>query len=171
MSGGLSGRLNPVMWLGVPMILCAVASVVLATPFRLFGQQLPEPVFALVPAFAWAVIRPSILPPFALLVLGVFLDALWGSPLGLWPVCLLAAYAPVLIARPFLTGQEFVVMWVWYAIACALAFAVGYLLIAARAGAAPGFLGVVWQFLVSAALFPLAHRLIATYEDADVRFR
>ena len=171
MSGGLSGRLNPAVWLGGPMLLCAAASLVLAMPLRVFGLQLPEPVFALVPAFAWAVIRPSILPPFALLGLGVFLDSLWGAPFGFWAVCLLVAYAPVLAARAFLSGQAFVVMWVWYAAACFLAFTVGCLLISVRAGVTPGLFGVAWQFLASVALFPAAHRLIIAFEDADVRFR
>ena len=171
MSGTPGARLNPLLWLGLPALACAAASLVLATPLRVVGLQLPEPVFALVPAFAWAAIRPSVLPPFVLLALGLFLDILWGGPLGLWPVCLLAAYAPVLLARRFLSGQDFVVMWALYAGACAIAFAVGYLVISARAGDPPALIGVFWQFLVSAALFPFAQLLIVRYEDADVRFR
>ncbi len=170
---GLTGRLNPVLWLGLPALACAAGSLVLATPVRIFNLGLPEPVFALVPAFAWAVIRPSVLPPFVLVALGLFLDALWGGPFGLWPLCLLAAYAPVLMARAFLTGQDFVVLWVWYAAACALAFGVGFVVISARAERAAWRWSAarLVQFLVSAALFPLAHRLIVRYEDADVRFR
>ncbi|MHB8530869.1 MAG: hypothetical protein ACYC8V_15325 [Caulobacteraceae bacterium] len=171
MSGGLSGRLNPVLWLGVPMLSCAIASLLLALPIRIFGLQLPEPVFAMAPAFAWAMIRPSILPPFALLLLGLFQDGLWGAPFGLWPLCLLAVYAPVLLARAFLSGQEFVVLWVWYAAACALGFVVGFVFSSARAGASPDVIGLAWQFLVTVAIFPLAHRLIALCEEADVRFR
>ena len=163
--------LNPVLWLGAPMLVCAVASVIFALPLRVAGLQLPEPVFALVPAFAWAVIRPSFLPPFALLTLGLFLDLLWGGPLGLWPLCLLAAYGPVLFGRRILSGQGYVVLWAWYVAACALAFGAGFAVISLRAGVKPGLIGVGWQFLVSAALFPFAYGLIERYEDADVRFR
>ncbi len=46
--------------------------------------QLPEPVFPMAPAFAWAMIRPSVLAPLVLLVMGLFLDLLWGGPIGLW---------------------------------------------------------------------------------------
>jgi rod shape-determining protein MreD len=164
-------RLNPILWLGVPMALCVAATVVLALPIRIFGLRLPEPVFALVPAFAWAVIRPSVLPPFALVVLGLILDALWGGPLGLWPVCLLCAYAPILVLRPILSGQEAWILWAIYAAVCGVALAVGLAAITLRAGAMPGLIGVFWQWLASAALFPFAHRLITRYEDADVRFR
>ena len=37
--------------------------------------------------------------------------------------------------------------------------------------AMPSLLAVFWQFLVTALLFPFAHRLIDRFEDADVRFR
>jgi rod shape-determining protein MreD len=163
--------LNPMLWLGVPMGVCAVASVLFAAPLSPFGLHLPEPVFGLIPAFAWAIIRPSVLPPFALLLLGLFLDLLWGGPLGLWPVCLLAAYAPVLFARPFLSGLGFLSLWGWYVAACAAALCVGWLLVAVRSGVAPNLVALGWQFLATATLFPFAFRLIRRYEDADVRFR
>ncbi|HEY5106253.1 MAG TPA: hypothetical protein VII73_05700 [Caulobacteraceae bacterium] len=171
MSGVTARPLNPAFWLGAPISACVFATLIFALPLRLFGLQLPEPVFALVPAFAWAMIRPSILPPFALLGLGVFLDILWGGPIGLWPICLLSTYAPALAARRFLAGQGYGVLWVAYGAACAAALGVGVVVTMARTGAPPGLIGVLWQYLVTAAMFPFAHRLIERYEDADVRFR
>ena len=35
----------------------------------------------------------------------------------------------------------------------------------------PNLLATFWQLLVTVLLYPFAHRLIARYEDADVRFR
>ena len=164
-------QLNPLRWLGGPLLLCIIATLLLATPIRVFGLALPEPVFGLVPAFAWAMIRPSILPPFALLLLGLYMDVLWGGPTGLWPACLLVAYAPVLVLRNVLAGQGFIIMWAWYAAACALAFGFGIYLLMLDSGEVPNLIAVGWQFLVTAALYPFAHGLIERYEDADVRFR
>jgi rod shape-determining protein MreD len=163
--------LNPVAWLGAPAFACAVASLAFALPFSLFGLRLPEPVFAFVPAFSWAIIRPSVLPPFVLLLLGLYLDLLWGGPLGLWPVCLLAAYAPVLFGRAFLSGMGFWSLWGWYIVTCAAALAIGWLLVDIKAGAAPNLIALGGQFLATGALFPFAFGLIERYEDADVRFR
>lgn len=171
MPANVARQLNPARWLGVPFLLCALASLLLAAPIRVYGLQLPEPVFGLVPAFAWAMIRPSVLPPFALLLLGLYSDWLWGAPTGLWPACLLAAYAPVLMLRNVLAGQSFIAMWIWYACSCALAFAVGTYLLTLDSGSIPSLIAVGWQFLVTAALYPFAHTLIERYEDADVRFR
>jgi rod shape-determining protein MreD len=168
---GAGKSMNPIGWLGMPMLFCAVGTVLLATPIRIFGLALPEPVFPLTVAFAWALIRPSVLPPFALLVMGLFLDVFWGGPQGLWPLCFLATYAAVLAVRRLILGQDFIVMWASYGAASALAFAVGYVLMGMVSGALPNLIALGWQYLATLVLFPFAHRLIGRYEDADVRFR
>lgn len=162
---------NPAVWLGAPMLACCAASISLALPIRLFGLAPPEPVFALVPAFAWAMTRPFLLAPVALMTLGLFLDGLWGGPLGLWPLCLLAAYGSTLLARAVLLGQDFLALWAGYAGACAAAMATGLICMGLKAGAVPTLVGATWQFMASAALFPFAWRLIERYEAADARYR
>jgi len=169
MSGGRA--LNPVRWLGVPMLLSIFATILFAAPIRIWGLQLPEPVFAMVPAFAWAMIRPSILAPFALLFLGLFQDIFWGGPTGLWGLSLLVAYAMVLILRNAMTGQSRPMMWAWFAGVTGVAMVAGFLFTMLDSLAMPSLLAVFWQFLVTALLFPFAHRLVDRFEDADVRFR
>jgi rod shape-determining protein MreD len=142
-----------------------------AAPLEALGLRLPEPVFALIPAFAWAIIRPSILAPFALLVLGLFQDLLWGNPLGLWPLALLAAYGLTSVVRPALSGQSFWTLWAWYLAAVTAAFTLAFGLTWLIAGEAPGLLGLGLQAAVTALLFPLAWRLIDAFEDADIRFK
>ena len=162
---------RPSAWLAAPMLLCALASLIFALPVRVAGLQLPEPVFAMVPAFAWAAIRPSILAPFALLIVGAFLDLLWGAPLGLWPLCLMFAYAFTFTMRPSLSGQNFAALWAWYAAACMVGMAAGMVLTTLAAGVVPNLIGAAWQWLASAALFPAAHRLINRHQEAEGRFR
>jgi rod shape-determining protein MreD len=162
---------NPLTWLIAPALLALVASVVLATPIRVLGLGLPEPVWAMAPAFAWGVIRPSILPAAALLAMGAFLDALWGGAPGLWSLCLLSLYGLVLAVRPILSGQGFWSLFACYVIACAAAFGLGALLTTMASGTTPSLIGVGLQLLATAALFPLAWGIISAFEDADVRFR
>jgi rod shape-determining protein MreD len=168
---GAGKSMSPIGWLGLPILFCAAATIVLATPIRIFGLALPEPVFPLTVAFAWALIRPSVLPPFVLLIMGLFLDVFWGGPQGLWPLCFLATYAAVLAVRRLILGQDFIVMWASYGAATALAFAVGYALRAMDSGTLPNLIALVWQYLATLMLFPFVHRLVERYEDADVRFR
>lgn len=164
-------RLDPRQWLGVPALTCIIATVVFAIPLRVAGVQLPEPVFAIVPAFAWAMIRPSILAPFVLLTLGLFMDLLWGGPLGLWAIALIVVYAGVLTGRPMMTGQSRPMMWAWFAFMCFVAMTVGYCVSILDSGIPPSLVATFWQLLPTTLLYPFAHRLIERFEDADVRFR
>jgi rod shape-determining protein MreD len=171
MSFSAARPLDPWRWIGVPALLCMAFTILFAAPIRIAGLQLPEPIFPMVCAFAWAVIRPSILAPFTLLVLGAFLDLFWGSALGLWSVSLLVPYAGALFMRNMMTGQSRPMMWAWYAGMCAVALASGYLITMLDVKSAPSLIAVFWQFLATSLLYPFAHRLIDRFEDADVRFR
>lgn len=164
-------RLDPWRWLGWPSLICVAATVLFSIPLRVFGLQLPEPVFPITLAFAWAVIRPSMVAPFALLLLGLFLDLFWGGPVGLWPLALLAPYATVCSVRRVLSGLGWWGLGGWYLAAAAIAMGTGTVVTLLTAANLPSLFGVAWQFLASLALFPFAYRLIERFEDADVRFR
>jgi rod shape-determining protein MreD len=169
----LSGArpLEPWRWLGVPMLQALGATVLFGIPLRVFGLQLPEPVFPLALAFAWAVIRPSIVAPFAILVMGLFLDVFWGGPMGLWALCLLIAYGVALGGRSMMAGQSRLIMCAWYALTVATALVAGYLFVLLDSRSSPGLIPMAWQFLATIVLYPFAQRLIDLFEDADVRFR
>jgi rod shape-determining protein MreD len=163
--------LHPLRWIAGPMLMAIAATWLLTTPLKVFGLQLPEPVWPLAPLFAWAVIRPSILAPFAVLLMGLALSLLWGGALGQWALALLVAYGAIFSARSGLVGQSRPIMWAWYAFACALATGAAWLIGLMDAGANPRPVGMFWQFLVTLMAYPFADYLIERFEDADVRFR
>lgn len=166
-----SRPLEPWRWLGIPALMALAATVVIDAPIRIFTLALPEPVFPMVLAFAWAIIRPSILGPFMLVLVGLFVDLFTGATLGLWPICLLVAYGVALVARTLMVGQETEVMGVYYAVAVAAALGCAYLLVGIAGHGRPNLIAVLWQFLVTLALFPLALTLRNRFHDADIRFR
>ena len=168
---GAARPLNPWIWVGIPALQCLGWTMVFGIPLRVFSLQLPEPVFCMVPAFAWAVIRPSIIAPFAILAMGLALDLIWGSATGLWALSMLVAYGVVLLARNMLVGQSRAMMWAWFIAACAVAMLAGFLFTRLEAKSSPSMIAMLWQFLATILLYPFAHRLIDRFEDADVRFR
>jgi len=163
--------LQPWRWLGWPALACVAATIVFAIPFRVHGLRLPQPVFPMILAFAWALIRPSVLAPFGILLTGLFLDYYWGGPIGLYAVSLLVAYTAILSARSMMTGQSRPMRQFWFAATTALVMLTAYLISALDSRTAPNLLSVFWQFLATSLLYPFAHRLIERFEDADVRFR
>ncbi|THD81157.1 MAG: hypothetical protein E7812_05375 [Phenylobacterium sp.] len=146
-------------------------TVLFGIPIQVWGLHLPEPVFPMAAVFAWAVIRPSILAPLAIVIMGLFLDIFWGGPVGLWALCLLTAYGIVLGGRSMLAGQGRVALWAWYAVVTAVAMAVGFLVVGVKSKAFPGLVATGWQYLATIVLYPFAQRLIDMFDDADVRFR
>lgn len=158
-------------WIGIPALACIAATILLATPLRLWIFTLPEPVLPMVLAFAWATIRPSLMGPIVLMGLGLFNDLLWGGPFGLWAACLLLAYGVTLAGRSLMVGQGMEVSWAWYAIVCLIAIIAAWALMALVSGAPANLVSVFWQFLATAALYPFADHLTDRFADADVRFR
>jgi len=163
--------LEPWRWLGIPMLQALGATILFGIPLRLWGLQLPEPLFVMPVVFAWAVIRPSVIAPFCVLLMGLFLDSFWYAPLGLWAVCLILAYGMVLGGRQMMAGQSRTMMWAWYAVVTATALGAAYLFVMLDVKSQPSLIAVGWQFLTTILLYPFAHRLIEIFEDADVRFR
>lgn len=164
---------GPVQWIVIPAVLTVVATILLATPVELFGLNLPEPVIPLALAFAWPLIRPSIVAPLVLTALGLFLDIFWSAQgaLGLWALALLAVYAVVLASRSFLIGQDTAVLFAWYGACCGLAFLLTWLVVGIKAGNPPSLLALLGQLAPTLLLFPVAGGLIERFEDGDVRFR
>lgn len=162
---------GPQHWIFIPALLALAATVILATPVRLFRLPLPEPVIPMVLAFTWPLIRPSVLAPLVLALCGLFLDLLWGGPLGLWALMLLGVYGVVLMARSFIVGQETIVLSFWYAGLTVGAWTVACLLMFLRTGTMPNLLGGAVQVIVTLALFPIAAWLLERFDDGDVRFR
>lgn len=153
------------------MLQAIAATIAFGIPLRAFGLQLPEPVFPMALAFAWAVIRPSILAPFGILILGLFLDIFWGGPLGLWALCLLIGYGGALAGRTMMAGQNRAILWAWYGVTTATAMVAAYLFVLLDSRSSPGLVALAWQFLATIVLYPYSQRLIDLFEDADVRFR
>lgn len=163
--------LTPWRWLGAPMLQAMALTILFTAPIRLWGFGLPEPVFAMPAVFAWAFIRPSMLAPLGVMILGLFLDLVWGGPTGLWAVSLLLPYGMVLAGRGMLAGQGRLTMWLWYGAACMLALGAAYLFTMFDTQNAPDPISLGYQFLATVVLYPIADRLIERFEDADVRFR
>jgi rod shape-determining protein MreD len=162
---------GPTQWVFYPALAVIAATVVLATPVELFGLKMPEPVIPLVLAFAWPLIRPSMVAPAVLFGLGLFLDMFWGGTLGLWPLCLLSVYGVVLACRNLLAGQETQVLFIWYAASAFFAFVMAYLVVTLDAGRAPSLLSLVGQVVPTLLLFPAADWMIQRFDDGDTRFR
>jgi len=162
---------GPMAWIGWPTLLAILFTVLLSTPVSLLGLKLPQPVWPMVLAFAWPLIRPSMVAPAVLFGLGVFLDLFWGGILGLWPLSLIAVYGGMLAARNLMVGQETLFLFVMYTGCTLFAFLLAYVIVTVSIGNAPSLIATASQVLPTLILFPIADWMIQRFDDGDVRFR
>ena len=98
--------IGPWEWIFLPALLAIVLTIVVATPIKIFGLELPEPVAPLILAYVWPLIRPSYIAPVVLTGLGLFLDAYWSAPIGFYTLPLMLVYGTLIIVRTYVAGQD-----------------------------------------------------------------
>ena len=109
--------------------LSAVLLVVLVNlPMSLTGGLFPAPLLALTAVYFWALVRPDLMPPFLVLVVGLLEDLLSGGPPGVWATGFMAAYALVDRQRENLAGLAGAAAVLGFAAAMALAAAATFVL-------------------------------------------
>lgn len=170
--GGVASRvITSWDWIFAPALMCIGLTIVLATPLRLWGLVLPEPVSAFVLAFAWPLIRPSFIAPLALAGLGLFLDLFWGAPLGFWTLSLVLVYGGLLLARSYIVGQDSMLVFGIFMLVELGFFLFATLAMTLYAGAVPRLWGVVEQMFATSLLFPFVLILLERFVQTDLKFK
>ena len=86
--------LKPVLAV-MPFSAALLGVIVANVPVSFTGGIVPPPVLALMPIYYWCLVRPDLMPPFAVLVHRRLAGLLSGGPPGVWTVSFVAAYALV----------------------------------------------------------------------------
>lgn len=76
----------------LPVALAVFAVIFVNVPVSITGGLLPSPLLALTAVYFWSLMRPDLMPPTAVLLVGLLEDLLSGGPPGLWAAGFLAAY-------------------------------------------------------------------------------
>lgn len=99
----------------LPAASIAIAMILLAIPDLLPEQASFRVGFVIASVYFWSLYRPASLPAPVVAVLGVLLDLLGASPLGLWAVLLLLEQGSVAAVRRVLVRQGFPLVWLVFA--------------------------------------------------------
>ena len=76
----------------VPLLVSLFLVILANLPVSFTGGLVPAPVLALAAVYFWALTRPHLMPPAAVLMIGLAEDLLSGGPPGLWAAGFIAAY-------------------------------------------------------------------------------
>ena len=138
----------------VPVMTTLVLVVVGLIPLHISGFSGIAPAFALMAVFHWGIYRPELMPVFSVFLLGIFADALYGTPFGLHPLVYLGVYGAVTFQHGFFMDKSFAVVWLAFSLVAAASAVISFIMVSAVSGAmaapGPAFL----QFFFTAAFFP-----------------
>jgi rod shape-determining protein MreD len=77
----------------IPFVLSVFLVLFVNLPVSFTGRMLPSPLLALACVYYWVLVRPDLMPPVAVFMIGFLEDIVSGGPPGLWAAGFLAAYA------------------------------------------------------------------------------
>lgn len=77
----------------LPVVLGFFCAIVANLPLTVLGGWMPPPLLALMPIYFWTLVRPDLMSPVWVFVIGVVQDVLTGGPPGIWAASFVATYA------------------------------------------------------------------------------
>jgi rod shape-determining protein MreD len=98
-------------------------------PVSFLGGLVPPPLLVLMPLYFWAVVRPDLMTPFWIFVLGVLQDLFSGGPPGVWAASFLATYALIDNQRDMLASLSGVGAIVGFAVCVLVCCGCAYLIV------------------------------------------
>ena len=137
-----------------PFVVTLSLAVLTIIPLRIPDFAPVTPALTVIAVYYWSIYRPDLLPMAAVFGVGLFPDALAGTPLGLTSLVLSLVQYVVIAQRRFFHSKTFLVEWWGFLLVAPGAALVSWLLASLYFGVlvAPQPLG--FQLLLSIALYP-----------------
>jgi rod shape-determining protein MreD len=167
----LGQRLDKAARRGFPAGTTVLGIFLISAPLGLPGQAQVMPAFSLSAIFFWTLFRPASVPPPAVFLIGLLADLLGEMPIGTSVLTLLLTQYLVVRSRRYLLQKGFLFVWLLFVAVAAVAAALQWALACLMNWALYPPIAGVFQFLLSAGLYPLlataftqAHRAVAAPE-------
>ncbi len=157
---GLTEWLAILLWAAAPFLTGVFAVLLFATPVQLFDMAVPMPLFPFMVVFYWAMLRPNLMPPLAIFLIGLFQDFLSGGPVGLWALSYLLAAALISTQRGIFAWRGRAALWAGFAIAAILVAAISWLAARLALGTAPSGGALFSETLATIVAFALVMPLL-----------
>lgn len=145
----------------LPLLTALLLVLLSVTPLRLPDLSMVTPNLALIAVYYWGIHRPDLLPAPAAFLVGLTLDALGGTPLGLMALVLLLVQGVAVTQGRVFTDKSFVVGWFGFMVVAVGAFALSWVLAMLWLGELLAIAPVVHQCGLTIALYPGVGWLLA----------
>lgn len=164
MTGSFWHRLDLAARRSTPTALTVLLVLVNALPLHAPGMARVVPVLPLMAIYHWAVFRPELMPAYAVFLIGVLHDVLWGTPLGVSALVFLAVQGTVAAQRRFLVGKTFMIVWLGFVLVAAGAAVLAWILVSLFHFAVVDARAALVQYLMTVGTFPLISGLFLRWQ-------
>jgi rod shape-determining protein MreD len=113
-------------------ILCGFVAVLISNlPLSVTNGLVPSPLLGLVPIYFWGLVRPDLMTPAAVFLIGILEDIMAGGPPGVWTLSFVITYAVIDRQRDAFAGLPGLAAVLGFATAALITCASAYFIIAA----------------------------------------
>jgi rod shape-determining protein MreD len=151
-----------------PVLMAAFAVVLANLPISFTGGIIPPPLLGLTVIYFWVLLRPDLVPPFAVLMVGLWEDFLSGGQPGLWTIGYLAAYGITDRQRDAFAGLAGWGVLLGFSIAMFTAATAVYVVGSAVHGGLAPVQPLLLQSLVTIILYPLMALILGVVHRAFI---
>jgi rod shape-determining protein MreD len=138
-----------------PALLGFFGVILLASPVRLFGGDIPTPVIPLIIVYFWSLYSPGHLPAASVFAMGLLHDLLSGGPIGLWPTVYLVMQQIAISQQAYFLGRDLGVVSIGFAVAALVVSLIVWFVMSLMTATVLPIGGLLWQMLVTVGCFPL----------------
>ncbi len=140
----------------VPLTLAFLLAILTQIPLGSATAGIPAPNWTLMLVFYFSLHRPSLVPPVAVALVGLFQDFLWGGPPGLNLLILLITQMVLSNQQALFVRRSFLVGWLGFVTVAAIAMALSWLSGSLYYGEILGLRPLAVQTALSVLAYPLA---------------
>jgi len=158
-------RLELYFLAAVPSLLTFILAVLYLVPKHMEGLASVMPFLPIMPVFYWGIMHARAIPYWFVFLIGLVMDAVMGTPLGLSSLIYILFLSLVTTQRRFFHKEGFLVKWAYLAILLLVVAVFNWLLLSWFNGKSMPFMPATMQWLLTVACYPIAHKLFDLLED------
>lgn len=153
----------------VPVGVTLFLLLLTAVPSRIPGFAAIFPMLPLMGVYYWAIYRPDLLPAWVAFLVGLLYDMIAGTPVGVNALVMLLVQGTSASQRKFFLGKSFAVAWWAFGLLAAGAVGLAWLLVSVLGGRAVDPAPVMFEYLLTLAVFPLLTWALARTQMAFLK--
>ena len=158
-------RFELFLWKLTPLLITLLLFIIYITPKHLWGIGYIMPPLPLIAIFYWGRFGTSEMPYWFVFAIGLLMDAMTGTHLGLSPILYLLFIAILHAQSKYIHKEGFVIIWGYFMLLLAGISFLQWLIISSLSNQFYAMIPAFIQLLATISIYPLFHHLFDKLTD------